>query len=202
MAQQGKERFVNEFIAAQNSPRDMISFINNPDAPEELRNQMEKSYYDSLKTKYRLNETSDRFRNAVQNGDTKQVAKMMNAPGEEGSIVKAFLFSLIGFQSGAQAEVAKMNLPGKWQSAINSKGQTGMVQYSTSGMPLRGVKADGTLMDDQELVAFASQGGAGKVTTSGTFFQTPTGQVLRAQSDEQGHTRLVDAASEIGRAHV
>lgn len=195
MAQQTKERYVNDFLAAQNNPKDMITFINNPDAPEALRNQMEKSYYDALKTKYRLNETSDRFREAVQSGDTKQVAKMMNAPGEEGSIVKAFLFSLIGFQSGAQAEVAKMNLPGKWQSAVNAEGQTGMVQYSTSGMPLRGIKSDGTPMDSQELVAYASQGGAGKVTTSGTFFQTPTGQVLRAQSDELGRTRLVDAAS-------
>jgi hypothetical protein len=112
----------------------------------------------------------------------------------EGSWLKFIMLSYISPQMAGE-EAIKLGYGNKWASAQDSQGNQGLIEYNAKGMPIRGVKADNTVMNEKELTMFATGGAGGKVTTSGTFFQTPTGQILRAQTDEQGRPRLVDAAS-------
>lgn len=180
LASMERERHMNDFITAQNDNLSIEQYIANPHVPEDLRDQMRKSYREKLANEYRLSKGLEDVKKTVESGDTTKLARMVSAKGDEGSIAKAFLYSLIGFKSGAHAEVAKMNLPDKWAPAELENGKTGMVQYSTSGMPLRGVKSDGTPMDEKELMAYAS-GGLAKgvhVTKTENYIDPATGQIV------------------------
>jgi hypothetical protein len=171
MEQLQKEQHINNFLQAQNDPREMLRFLNDDTAPQELRTQMEKTYYETRKSEYDIAKTQDKFKQALTNGDNLTATKMLSNKGPEGSMAKMLIFGLLGIKPLYEAELAKLDLPGKWAGVTNADGtETGMIQYSTAGKPLSGIKSDGTAMTDQELVAFASQGGT-KRHTEGTLHQ-------------------------------
>jgi hypothetical protein len=124
----------------------------NAGVPADMQPLFQKALYNNLAKDYKTANLQDQFTKAPPT----QQAKMLANKGEEGSMLRAWLYKLIGFQEGANAELAKLDLPGQWKTAMDADGKTGMVQYSTAGKPLSGVKADGTAMSEQELIGFAS----------------------------------------------
>ena len=133
---------------------------------------------------------------AIQSGDMRGLQKAMDQGGDQGSLVKAFLYNLIGFKSGAAAEVAKMNLPGEWKSTYNpDTNEYGMVQFSTSGKPLQGVNSDNTPMTPEQMAAHAAGGGMAK---NMQVSMTPH----QAMVNGEMHTFSMRRVGKIGRAHV
>ena len=180
MESQVRERAANSFITNQDDTRSLAELISNPATPEDIRDAANRRMYELNKQKYDLASTQDKFKNA---SPVKQ-SQMLTDKGEQGSILRAWLYSLIGFQSGAQAEVAKMNLPGKWERAVDAQGNAaGMIQYSTNGKPLSGIKTDGTAMDDKELMALGGSAVQKKDIVGGTYVNDTTGEVGRVVSD-------------------
>jgi hypothetical protein len=190
--------FINTYQTAQDNPQELLKLRSDENAPEFLRRRAADRAYELMDQEVKQRQAQEQVQTlaaGVAQGDPKasrEMSKLLQQ--KEGSWAK---YIMLGFISPdlAKEEAIKLGFGNKWQAAQTADGQSGLVEYNAKGLPLRGVKADGTEMDQKELVNYASAGAAGKVATSGTFFQTPTGQILRAQSDDKGNTRLVDAAS-------
>ena len=114
---------------------------------------------------------------------------------EEGSLLKAIVFGYSGAQDLARNELNKLGYGGKWESTTDENGNRAIIKYRQDGIPMEGFDESGTKLTSAQLAAFGAEGGTGKWTTSGTFFQTPDGQILRAQSNERGRSRYVDAST-------
>lgn len=157
MEQARRNQAVNEFQTATTNPDAMIEYMARKDVPDDLKTAMKINHFESLSADKRRADVEQKLTKTITE-NPQQIPRILNDKTEEGSIAKAFLYSLIGFKSGAEAEVAKMNLPGKWTPAEDANGRTGMVLYSTSGKPLQGVNSDNTKMSPEQLSAFASAG--------------------------------------------
>jgi len=183
---------------AQDNPQELLKLRSDENAPEFLRRRAADRAYELMDQEVKQRQAQEQVQaltQGVAQGDPKSAREMSKLlTQQEGSWAK---YILLGFISPdlAKEEAIKLGFGNKWQSAQTADGQSGLVEYNAKGLPLRGVKADGTEMNQKELISYATSGAAGKVATSGTFFQTPQGQILRAQSDDKGNTRLVDAAS-------
>jgi len=195
------QRYANDFITNQNNPEAMAKLRFDRNAPEWVRTLASQKELADLRNRDETAKVEQRVKTAIENNDGRALANMLNPRGrekDEGSIAKAFLYSLIGFQSGAQAEVEKMGLKDKWETGTigadsvaiktNPRGEAKEAIY-TSG-PMAGQR-----VSEEQLVTLYGAGSGGKVTTSGTFFQTPDGTIVRSQSDEKGRTKLVDAST-------
>jgi len=195
------QRYANDFITNQNNPEAMAKLRFDRNAPEWVRTLASQKELADLRNRDETAKVEQRVKTAIENNDGRTIANMLNPRGkekDEGSIAKAFLYSLIGFQSGAQAEVEKMGLKDKWETGTigadsvaiktNPRGEAKEAIY-TSG-PMAGQR-----VSEEQLVTLYGAGSGGKVTTSGTFFQTPDGTIVRSQSDEKGRTKLVDAST-------
>ena len=152
-----RERAMNEFQTATVNPDAMVEYMARKDIPEDLKTAMKINHFEALSAEDRKNKIEQKVIGTITNRP-QELPRIINDKTEEGSIAKAFLYSLIGFKSGADAEVAKMNLPGKWETAEDEAGNKGMVLYSTSGKPLQGVTADNKKMTPEELSAYATGG--------------------------------------------
>ena len=200
------QRYAKMFIDSQNNPEAMAKLRYDKDAPPAIRELASQLELRDLKYKDETAKVEQRVKTAIENGDGRALASMMQPRGKEkdeegitaSRIAKAFLYSLVGFQSGAQAEVEKMGLKDKWETGTigadsvaiktNPRGEAKEAIY-TSG-PMAGQR-----VSEEQLVTLYGAGSGGKVTTSGTFFQTPDGTIVRSQSDEKGRTKLVDAST-------
>jgi hypothetical protein len=152
-----RNQAVNEFQTATKNPDAMIEYMNRKDVPDDLKTAMKINHFEALTAEKRQRDIEDKLKKTIVE-KPQEITRILKDPSEDGSIAKAFLYSLIGFKSGAEAEVGKMNMPGEWKSAMDGDGNTGMVQYSTNGKPLRGVNSDSSQMTPKQLAAFASMG--------------------------------------------
>ena len=188
---------INTYQAAQDNPGELMKLRYDENAPEFIRERAGQRAYELMDQEMKKKEAEKQATALIAasaTGDRKaanDIAKTLTS--SEGSWVKMILLGFLSPQLAGE-EAIKLGFGNKWAPAQDAEGNQGLVEYNARGMPLRGVKADNTPMTEKELVTYAT-GGQGKVTTSGTFFQTPDGRILRAQSDEQGRTRLVDAAT-------
>jgi hypothetical protein len=171
-----RNQAVNEFQTATANPDAMVDYMARKDVPDDLKTAMKINHFEALTAEKRQKDVEERVKNVITNRP-QEIPRLLNEKTEEGSIAKAFLYSLIGFKSGAEAEVAKMNLPGQWKPAEDADGKTGMVLYSTSGKPLQGVNSDNTKMSPEQLAAFASGGLAKDAKQSLDVYKDPTGVV-------------------------
>jgi hypothetical protein len=189
---------INTYQAAQDDPKQLMALRYDDNAPEFIRERAGQRAYELMDMEIKKKEAAKQAQTLMASaaaGDRKaanDIAKTLTSG--EGSWLKMIMLGFISPQMAGE-EAIKLGFGNKWASAQDSQGNQGLIEYNAKGMPLRGVTADNRVMNEKELATFATGGAGGKVTTSGTFFQTPTGQILRAQSDEQGRPRLVDAAS-------
>ena len=188
---------INTYQAAQDNPGELMKLRYDENAPEFIRERAGQRAYELMDQEMKKKEAEKQATALIAasaTGDRKaanDIAKTLTS--SEGSWVKMILLGFLSPQLAGE-EAIKLGFGNKWAPAQDANGNQGLIEYNARGMPIRGVKADNTPMTEKELVTYAT-GGQGKVTTSGTFFQTPDGRILRAQSDEQGRTRLVDAAT-------
>jgi hypothetical protein len=160
------QRYANDFIRVQNNPAELAKLRYDPNAPEWVRTIASQKELQDLKNRDETQKVQQKIQTAIENNDGRTIANLMNPrkkDTDEGSIAKAFLFSLIGFQSGAQAEVEKMGLKDKWDIArlgdadvtvkYNPRGEAKEAIYTSGPMAGQRVTAD-------ELPMLSGQGGA------------------------------------------
>jgi hypothetical protein len=170
--------------AAGSDPRALTAIYNDQSLPQSIRYAAADTAMRQMQFEQGQKKVQAKVQEAVQNNDMRGIEKLLKQPGDTGSIAKAFMYSLIGFKSGAEAEIAKMNLPKEWKPVTDERGQTaGMILYSTSGMPLKGIKSDGDEMEPKELIKLSSAK-KGIDIVGGTYVNDTTGEVGRVVTDK------------------
>ena len=167
---------------AGSDPRKLTAIYNNSALPESIRSAAADTAMRQMQVDQGQKKVQAQVKEAIQTGDMRGIEKLLKQQGDTGSIAKAFLFSLIGFKSGAEAEVAKMNLPKEWKPVTDDAGKTNLVLYSTSGMPLKGLRADGSDMKPNELIGLNAKKAIDIV--GGTYINDVTKEVGRVITDK------------------
>jgi hypothetical protein len=167
---------------AGSDPRKLTAIYNNSALPESIRSAAADTAMRQMQVDQGQKKVQAQVKEAIQTGDMRGVEKLLKQQGDTGSIAKAFLFSLIGFKSGAEAEVAKMNLPKEWKPVTDDAGKTSLVLYSTSGMPLKGLRSDGSEMQQKELIGLNAKKAIDIV--GGTYINDATKEVGRVITDK------------------
>ena len=166
---------VDRVIGMQGNIEQLAAYIGNPDNPKEARDAASLI----LKSRYKEDEMTRQGQklvtDAIQNGDWKTLERLMKPTPRQkreeedgitlGGIAKAFLFSAIGFQSGAQEVVEKMGVGAKWATTnigddeVNAKFRKD--GSAIEGQYITGPKA-GQALDSDELQAVSGGATGGK----------------------------------------
>lgn len=156
--------FGQDFIKNQNNPQGLLTIADDKSGKyTEFERQLARDQIvDNLRYQ-KLNQEGQRMATqAIQTNDGRMLTKILQDRSEgvtAGGIAKAFLYSLIGFQSGAKDVVNKMGIGATWQQQMDASGNPAMIKVSADGLPLEGYDATGNKLSVDQLAAYG--GGAG-----------------------------------------
>jgi len=149
-------------------------------AKEQARNLLQQQFQmDSAKEQVAKTIT------AATNGDAKAGRAIADElKNQNGSWAKMIL---LGFLSPALAgeEAVKLGFGNKWQSVTNDKGESALIQVNAKGLPLKGISADNTELNSQQLASFATGGKKELDLVGGSYINDKTGEVGRMVSDKK-----------------
>jgi hypothetical protein len=190
------DKYTSALTQGQGNLGALDAIRSDTNAPEWIRTTAGEQAYDLMSQEVKNKQAQQQAKELATGaamGDRKAantIAKELQ--NQDGSYLKMILLGFISPQLAGE-EAIKLGYGNKWVQGTDENGKQALLQVNAKGLPLKGYTADGNSIASNDLVAYTT--GGAKVTTSGTFFQSPSGQILRAQSDEQGKTRLVDAAT-------
>jgi hypothetical protein len=161
------QTYANDFIRLQNDPAALTKLRYDQNAPEWVRTLASQKELQDLRHKDETVKVQQKIQTAIENNDGRTIANMISPrkkDTDEGSIAKAFLFSLIGFQSGAAAEVEKMGLKDKWDIARLGEADV-TVKYNPRGEAKDAIYTSGPMagqrVSDADLAMLNGEGAAG-----------------------------------------
>ena len=185
------QNYARQFIAMQDNPEALAKLRYDKNAPEWVRTIASQKEFMGVKNQQETTKIQNEMKTAAENNDWRKVTSMLSSPKDEGSIAKAFFYSLIGFQSGAAAEVEKMGLKDKWDIGrlgdddvtikFNPRGEAKEAIYTS------GEKA-GERVKPADLAMLSGQGGAGGKVKSDVSTQDVerNGQAGRVVTEHRG----------------
>jgi len=177
---------------AGNDKNKLIAVYGNKALPISIQNAAAETALGQMQLEQAQKKVETKVKEAIQNNDMSGIQKLLAQQGNTGSIAKAFMYSLIGFKSGAEAEVAKMNLPKEWRSVTDAAGKTSLILFSTSNMPIKGLNSDGAEMTPQEVIKAGATSIGKNITTGQELLQDNRGEVYKSGVDEKGKAKLIN----------
>ena len=183
----------SQVIGIQDDAAKLHAYVGNPDNPKEARDAAALI----LKSKYKEEELTAKAQkqvtDAIKNGDWKTLQSILQpSPSRKkrededgvtlGGIAKAFLYSAIGFQSGAKDVVEKMGIGAKWDTTTIGEDQVA-AKFRKDGTAIQGQfisgprKGEKLSQDDLESIA-GGVGSGEKVNKTETMIDPATGQVV------------------------
>ena len=161
---------VENFLKNQNNVNELAKLRIDQNTPDWLKRAAGKQEYDQLKYQYDTDRVKKEIEDAAKTNNTTKLARMFTDKKEDGSIAKAFLYSLIGYNSGAAAEVEKIQnargIGATWQAGqIGSDSVAIKVNKDGSvkeGLFTSGDRA-GQALSPEEMALTYGQGTAGGV---------------------------------------
>lgn len=180
----------NIIQAAQNDPNAMERIARDPNTPEQWRRVAASQARITLEDQRKMQQAEARAQQIVQQGG-RGLSRELRAPAEEGSYLKAYLFSRLGMNDLARAEQAKLTT--SWQQVFDTEGNPALIQVSGTGRPLQGIDANGPIPEDQ-LIQYATGRGEGlrPVVGVGTVEKEIDGKMVRGRvvtAIQNGQTR-------------
>jgi hypothetical protein len=153
---------VDRFAAAQNDPMEMLKIHQDTNSPEWMRKQAGSQVAEMITGK-RNQAAAEEALPKLSQSDLAKVATKKSDGNSVGDWMQYLLFKHVGLNDLANSKAEQLGIGHKWAPAMDAEGNSGLVKYSASGLPLEGTKSDGTEMNKEELARYASQG-AGKTS--------------------------------------
>lgn len=149
--------WADRFISAQKNPNQMASLQADQNQPEWLRRLAAEENYNVVKQQKDEQKAEAKVTKALQTGDMLGLAREIQKAGTDGSVIKAYLYSRFGLNDLAKEEQQKLGAGLRWETSVDSKGNTALVQYSGDGLPLKGYDPTGKELTTDQLAGFGSQ---------------------------------------------
>lgn len=178
-------KFIDAFHAGQNDPRAMAAIYGSNETPEYLRMAARDQFQKQLRDQQTQKRTEQEVADAVASGNGSDFAKLLKRQGEDGSYVRAYLYSRLGLNDLAKAEQQKLGAGNIWQGVIGQKGERAIINYDGNGLPVTGYNEKGQQLTGDELAAFAAGASPAKGLTTHTqaFKDKTTGELYWQRSD-------------------
>lgn len=135
-------------------------------------------------------EAETKVNSAVESGNLLPLMKEIKKGGEEGSYIKAYLYSRLGLNDLARTEQQKLGAGATYSSAFSPTGERALIQYNADGLPMRGFDERGQELKPESLAQFAA-GGIGPNTKSFTLPSVHGTPVQRTNQQGQVETGLM-----------
>jgi hypothetical protein len=179
--------FGQDFIKNQSNPQGLLTIADDKSGKyTEFERQLARDQlYENIRYQKLSGQATQMIDQAKASGDGKMLAKILQDRSEgvtAGGIAKAFLYSLIGFQSGAKDVVNKMGIGATYQQQMDANGNPAIIKVSADGLPLEGYDQTGARLSVDQLAMYG--GGAGgkfKPDVSGTAY---------VKTDPQGNVTM------------
>ena len=191
--------FGQDFIKNQSNPQGLLTIADDKSGRyTDFERQLARDQIvDNLRYQKMEKQGQQMAKDAIQNNDGRALAKILQDRGEgvtAGGIAKAFLYSLIGFQSGAKDVVNKMGVGATWQQTRDQAGNSALIKVSADGLPMEGFDNTGAKLSTQQIANFMTGTGLGKnVSLSAEVYLDPkTGNRYRSGYDNRGNAALVN----------
>jgi hypothetical protein len=188
-----------EFVKNQNNPQVLLAMAEDKSGKyTDFERQLAR---DHVVTNLRYGDLTQKVEkqvtDAIKNNDGRALAKILQDRSEgitAGGIAKAFLYNLIGFQSGAKDVVNKMGVGATWQQTRDQAGNSALIKVSADGLPMEGFDNTGAKLSTQQIANFMTGTGLGKnVSLSAEVYLDPkTGNRYRSGYDNRGNAALVN----------
>jgi hypothetical protein len=191
--------FGQDFIKNQNNPQGLLTIADDKSGryTEFERKLARDQIVDTLRYQNEEKRGQQMARDAIQNNDGRALAKILQDRGEgitAGGIAKAFLYSLIGFQSGAKDVVNKMGVGATWQQTRDQAGNSALIKVSADGLPMEGFDNTGAKLSTQQIANFMTGTGLGKnvSVTAEVYLDPKTGNRYKSGVDSRGNAALIN----------
>ena len=169
----GVATYYERFDRDRNNPTALYALSQDKNAPADVRKAALDEHLHQLTTVKRESEAQDRADRALASGNTSDFAKMMTSKGEEGSYIKAYLFSRLGLNELAKEEQMKIAGP-KFTPQVDATGARAMIAYDPNNVPVKGYAEDGRALSKDELAKFGAGGvGLAKAETGAQIYYNP-----------------------------
>ena len=155
--------FGQDFIQNQKNPQGLLAIADDNSGkytPFE-RKLAKDQVFETMRNQRLSEQAQDLITKAKDSGDGRALAKILQDRSEGvtvGRVAQAFLFNLIGFQSGAKDVVNKMGINDTWERVVDPAGNTAIIRKSPDGLPVSGITADGKEIPTKDLVNYLGQG--------------------------------------------
>ena len=152
---------INTYQSIQNDPMALLQLRQDETAPAFIRERAGAQAYELLNRERKTAAAEQQVEKMVASGDQTGIAKTLatKPKTEEGSFLKAVLYARLGLTDLAKSEQEKLGAGTKWSSVTGPDGENALVKVSADGMPIEGVKADGSAFTPNELIKFGGNAG-------------------------------------------
>jgi len=152
---------INTYQAVQDDPMALLKLRNDESVPAFIRERAGNQAYELLNRERKTAAAEQQVEKMVASGDQTGIAKTLASKPktEEGSFLKAVLYARLGLNDLAAEEQQKLGAGTKWTSVTGPDGENALVKVGANGMPLEGVKADGSAFSNEELIKFGGNAG-------------------------------------------
>jgi hypothetical protein len=152
---------INTYQSIQNDPMALLQLRQDETAPAFIRERAGAQAYELLNRERKTAAAEQQVEKMVASGDQTSIAKTLatKPKTEEGSFLKAVLYARLGLTDLAKAEQEKLGAGTKWSSVTGPDGENALVKVAADGMPIEGVKADGSAFTPSELIKFGGNAG-------------------------------------------
>jgi len=168
---------ITAYQNVQDDPMALLRLRNDQNQPEFIRQRSANRAYELMDAEVKQRQAQD----MMPKLNAQEVSRALTKRSEGNTVgdwLQYLLFKHVGLTDLANEKGEQLGIGSKWLGAQDQLGNAGMIKYTASGMPLEGVKADGTTMTKTELAAYASQGAALKgVNQSNDVYKDPSGKV-------------------------
>jgi hypothetical protein len=216
------QQHIDYYQKIQGDKNALIKYSQMEGAPEFLKERARNQFVDQVQNDRKLAAAQS----VIDQGDPATIQRAMSKRntdangGGVGDWMQYLLFKAVGLSDLANEKGEALGIGHKWEGAMDAEGNTGLIQYTASGRPISGVKADGTDMTRNELAAYAAQGLGKASDVSGTQKQamvngelhtistkrTAQGTLYRDDTAGTGWSRIAPAGmthlGQVDPAHV
>jgi hypothetical protein len=157
---------ISAYQTAQNDIPSLLKLSTDENQPEFIRQRSGDQAMQLYKNKRDEQTATEKLSTLTP----KQIADVAQGRDKSsvGDWLQYLLFKHVGLTDLANEKGDQLGIGHKWQGAMDSQGNAGMIQYTVSGKPLMGIKEDGTQMSPAELTAYASMGDSKNIHVGAT----------------------------------
>lgn len=141
-----------------NNVNSLSAILADPNTPEDVKSEAQDRIY-NLMTDAKLSAQANKTIEKAVSGDPRAVSdltKELTKKSNEGSLLKAMLYSRLGLHELAKDEQQKLGAGVRYEATVGPNNTRALIKYGADNMPISGFDENGKLISQENLASFAA----------------------------------------------